>query len=529
MASRTSTVVAKGKGALIYHNTSTGAQLVTINAAAQDGVSNPKIGVLLDSSATNALNTEINKYSLSGTLPMALDLAVLSSGVSANVLTSGQNGSSYLADASGSNLVSSASNSASFQFVDPWFWHKPSEYGNKSDTDGHFVGRSSNDGYVATWNSAVSDVKAGTYSKQSLLDGSNSSYTNQKSQSYYNRGFCFDQYTLSFVSVNSNGYMSGGSARPGDTNWTDVNQSNGSPVYQVNMAQYGSDPWSYPSNGNSNVKQSPAMIGEGGVFVHNYLNPSNQGQARVHLSVVGRGHHGGVLPTDHSSTVSSSFSTNPNIGTLLSTSADCTGWFYTDPGSFQWMKYNKANDKYYYCFKNSNANNAGVFEMEYKDHASSSNSNIGQEGNGPYNATPHQHSGIKKVGSYPISANDAHISIPAKVGDNLWLMYELSNSTAYFSENLIDWTPASTYIDGGYLIKNQNTGGVDHFLKSNGQVITVSTGLAEMDQAGLLEKSTPIGNYTRNGLVLNPGDCLYADNERTSTTSVSFTVTEVAI
>ena len=36
MASRTSTVVNRGKGALIYHNNSTSAQLVTINAAAQD-------------------------------------------------------------------------------------------------------------------------------------------------------------------------------------------------------------------------------------------------------------------------------------------------------------------------------------------------------------------------------------------------------------------------------------------------------------------------------------------------------------
>ena len=50
-----------------------------------------------------------------------------------------------------------------------------------------------------------------------------------------------------------------------------------------------------------------------------------------------------------------------------------------------------------------------------------------------------------------------------------------------------------------------------------------------MSQAGLLEKSTAIGNYTRNGLVLNPGDALYADNDRASSTSVSFTVTEVAI
>ena len=57
----------------------------------------------------------------------------------------------------------------------------------------------------------------------------------------------------------------------------------------------------------------------------------------------------------------------------------------------------------------------------------------------------------------------------------------------------------------------------------------MSTGLAEMNQAGLLEKDTAVGNYTRNGLVVNPGDAIYADVENTATTSVSFTVMDVGI
>ena len=59
MASRTSTLVGKGKGALIYHNNTANAQLVTINAVANDGVSNPKISVILESDATKSLNLEV--------------------------------------------------------------------------------------------------------------------------------------------------------------------------------------------------------------------------------------------------------------------------------------------------------------------------------------------------------------------------------------------------------------------------------------------------------------------------------------
>lgn len=75
----------------------------------------------------------------------------------------------------------------------------------------------------------------------------------------------------------------------------------------------------------------------------------------------------------------------------------------------------------------------------------------------------------------------------------------------------------------------QNATAVEYFVKSSGEVITVSTGLNEMNQAGLLEKKTPVGNFTRNGIVVNAGDAIYSDVEQASTTSVSFTVMDVSI
>ena len=527
MASRTSTVVNRGKGALIYHNDSTSAQLVTINAAAQDGVSNPKISVILDSTATNLLNQEVLHASTGGISGMGIDLAVLTTGTADNIVTVGQNAGSYMADRNASNFASHSQPHA-YQFVDPWFWHKPSEFGNASDAAGHYIGRSNSDGYVGVWNNAVGDVKAGTYTKKSLYEASNSGYSVHKSQSYYQRGFAFCQYTLSFMSLQNSGYMSAGVARPADNAVSDVNGTSGSPAYQVLMNGTGQDPYNYPSHTTRQIKHSPEMMAEGGVFILNYQNPSSNSESRVHLCVTGRGQHGGALPTDHSATNSSALASNPSLSSLVSTAADCTGWFATERGSFQWMKYNKANDKYYYCFKHSTAANAGIYELPWKSHTSNANTNIGTDGSGPYNVQPHSFSSFVKVGDYPIS-NTQSTSIPAKVGANLWLMYDLTSGFAYFSENLGTWTPATTYLDGAYIIKNQDVNGADYLLKSDGTVVQVSTGLAQMSQAGLLEKGTAIGNYTRNGLVLNPGDALYADNDRASLTSVSFTVTEVAI
>ena len=77
------------------------------------------------------------------------------------------------------------------------------------------------------------------------------------------------------------------------------------------------------------------------------------------------------------------------------------------------MKYNKANDKYYYCFKHSTAANRAGCELPGNPHQRASG-NIGTDGTGPYNVAPHSFSGFVKVGDYPIS-NTLSTSIPAKV------------------------------------------------------------------------------------------------------------------
>ena len=137
MASRTSTVVAKGKGGLIYHNSSSTAQLVTINAVAQDGVSNPKIGVVLSNSATEPLNQQVLQYTLGATVhAKIMDIDVTNGGQADNLVSNTQHGASNMGDKDGNVYKSSASSESSHHYVDPWFWVKPSDYGNATDDKG---------------------------------------------------------------------------------------------------------------------------------------------------------------------------------------------------------------------------------------------------------------------------------------------------------------------------------------------------------------------------------------------------------
>ena len=186
MASRTSTVVAKGKGGLIYHNSSTTAQLVTINAVAQDGVSNPKIGVVLSNSATEPLNQQVLQYSLGTVHAKLMDIDVTNGGVYNNLVSNTQHGASNMGDKDGNVYESSASDESSHHYVDPWFWVKPSDYGNATDTKGALLATSSSN-YPAQWDDAIGLVNSGTKTKHSFFNASSTDYSRHVSMSYSNR------------------------------------------------------------------------------------------------------------------------------------------------------------------------------------------------------------------------------------------------------------------------------------------------------------------------------------------------------
>ena len=99
---------------------------------------------------------------------------------------------------------------------------KPSEYGNKSDSVCAFVGSSHSTGHAAAWNDLFPLINGGANIKDFMTEN-NSSYNQHLSISYYTRGMCYDQHTLSMVGVDNSAYMSSSCYRMGNNNnWISV-------------------------------------------------------------------------------------------------------------------------------------------------------------------------------------------------------------------------------------------------------------------------------------------------------------------
>lgn len=528
MASRISTSVTKGQGARLYHNDSTKAQLVTIHGISNSTTLNPAVTLILNTNASASLNFETQVYTLSSVAGTITNIDPRFLGTQAWRIN--QAGPSYLQDLAGSNYASQSQYRRRFQIIDPWMLVKPSEYGNKSDSVCALVGSSPSTGHAAAWNDIFPLIDGGANIKDFLTEN-NSSYNQHLSISYYTRGMCYDQHTLSMVGVDNSAYMSSSCYRMGNNNnWLGVqNRTSDSVSYSWGVGP--ADPGSYPVSNSFANSWSPAMMADGGIFIfnqHRYNNASH----RTMILPAGRAYYGGTLPSDHTQTDGTVVTNSGNIQPSDMTYANGNRTAYisaTDGDEFQWMKWNKANDKYYLCWRSgsNNTTRSGIFEMEYATCIEGSNSDAGLTGHGGSNGVRQdQYAGFTKVADYPVSES-TRMTIPQKVGDSLWLSYT-DAGVGYYSQDLKTWTAASSFIEGGYVIQAQNRSNVNYFVKSDNSVVTLSAGINEMDQSGLLEKQTPIGNYTRNGLVLNPGDCLYCENHD-ATATVSFTVTEVAI
>lgn len=122
------------------------------------------------------------------------------------------------------------------------------------------------------------------------------------------------------------------------------------------------------------------------------------------------------------------------------------------------------------------------------------------------------------------------MSIPARIGQSLWVSYV--NNSPYFSSDLYTWSDKAAYFAANGISLTHKFVAEDasqqkYYVNSAGSVVLMRTGLESMPKDGLLENDATIGTYERSGLIVNPGDCLYASAGDAA--SVSFTVTEVAI
>lgn len=525
MASRTSTILQAKKGALLHTNTSTSAQLISVNAVSNTTTVNPKFSMLVHNANNAQLNFAETKYSISW-VNRTIDIDIPNNG--ATLVQNTQNGFTYLGSA-GTPFETNATNSywpCRFQTYDPWMFQKPSEYGNASDnicSFGHVYQGNAN--YITN----VFDSKS-NFAQYFAYSGNNSDRNITVGLSYFDRGIVIDQHTGAFLGYNSTNYSSAGMFIVGGGTHSTGNRTSDSNVYS---AQGGaSDATTYSSNSYT----KPHMVADGGLIcVSGYRNTNTDFLA---MHPFGRGEWGGTLPADKTAFVN----TSSGAAHLASPSnfnyTAYTTWIQTASNSFEWMKYNKSTDRYYFCFSTGTADEAGIWEVEWGKFSSSPVAQWGDAGSGPTShvlSSPNisQFSLWTKVADYPAGVNK--MTIPAKVGSSLWVSYNVDGNYAgtspLFSTDLKTWKSASEFIDGSYVFQANTADSPEkeYFVDSaTGEVVEVVSGFANIVQSGLLEKETAVGNYTRNGLIINPGDSVYAENLDTAA-DISITITEVAI
>jgi hypothetical protein len=96
----------------------------------------------------------------------------------------------------------------------------------------------------------------------------------------------------------------------------------------------------------------------------------------------------------------------------------------------------------------------------------------------------------------------------------------------YYSTDLKTWTAQSSYFTGTLSEFNfiEQDADTNSFYGTSGtsEIKQPITGFSTI-LGGDLEASTPIGNYSRNGIVLSRGDSIYGENS-SKTASISTTV-----
>ena len=512
MASRTSTLVPFATGALIYQNTTGAAQLITMNAASGSATTNASITVILDTNPSRTLNNEEVQWPAgSGNL---IDIDIQHTGN--DIFTNVQDNGAILGNSAGSPLVTSSyvSTGGAFANFDPYMRVKPSEYGNPSDSVCDLIYGYNGDA-TTRYLSNTLGMAAGDF--QSILSGTYAgTYDATTNNDYYNRGQVFDYYTNTALAINSQSYCQQRTRLAGSSQWGSGARSSNGFYYQAMQSSY--DPGSYSTHSNwAEGFKSPMMQADGGVFVLYNKYPQDASHDVLTICPFGRGLHNGSLPSDKSTITSVS----GGGSTQIDSSTAYFSYFEVDTNEFQWFKYNKSNDTYYFAFT------TGIYKWKYENMTQSSN-NYGGSGGGPgnHNYKTYTSGSWSKVADHP----GGNMSIPARIGQSLWVSY-VSN-VPYFSSNLTSWSSKAAHfatngISATSTFYAENASQTKYIVNSAGSVVLMRTGLESMPQDGLLENGASIGTYERSGLVVNPGDCLYASAGDAA--SVSFTVTEVAI
>ena len=517
MAGRTSTILTPNSAKNLYTNDTAGAVVCTVSGVSTVSTENPPFSLKL--SADN--NVSLNYSQLVFTAPATYSSRVISIDKPNNGLYPFYRPSTGMGNIGGADGQSYTQTSTSANYVhkywsqlEPYMLTNPTEYGNALG-ECRYAGAHSNQNY---W---VKDIRTHLASLPDLFDGATNAWTGKQDytqgMSYATAGSVMDLHTGIWISWHTNAYMSCGRYTTSQ-GAQEGNRSSDSFYYQYTGSSY--NPTSY-FNTTSN---SPFACADGGVIVNNYVLPSNSSYSQVVMVPVRAIFPGGSLPTDK-------FTDNPINNSQWNNFIDSTGdfncRFQTAAHSFQWMKYNKTDDLYYFCFKGSDAATSGIYSFTWQQMCIGASASYGLVGTGPNTHDPFTFTGAstwKRVADYPLSSTTEEMSMPAKIGPDLWVAH--SGATPYYSTDLKTWTAESSYFTGTLSEFNF----IEQDANTNSFYGTVSTAAIKQPITGFstildgdLEANTPIGNYSRNGIVLSKGDSIYGENS-SKTASISTTV-----
>lgn len=518
MAGRTSTILTPNSAQNLYTNETSGAVVCTVNGVSTVSTENPPFSLKLSDDNNVSLNYAQTVF----TAPASYQARVISidkpnSGLYPFYRPSqgmgtlgGPDGNSYVTTSTSRNYVQKY-----WSQLEPYMLTNPAEYGNA-------LGECRYSGAHSDTNYWVKDIRTKLDSLPDLFDGaanawSGSGYDASQGMSYSRGGSVMDFHTGVWLSWHTNAYMSCGRYTPGQGAQA-ANRTSDSFYYQYSGSSY--DPTDYYNNTNN----SPFACADGGVIVNNFVYPPDPSISRIFIIPVRAIFPGGTLPADKFRDAPID---NSQWNNFISASTAWNCFFQTAAHSFQWMKYNKTDDLYYFCFKGASEELSGIYSFTWQQMSRSPNTGYGLIGTGPANSDPFTFTGAstwKRVADYPLSDTTAEMSMPAKIGPNLWVSH--AGDVAYYSTDLKTWTAESSYFTGTLSEFNfiEQDADTNSFYGTAGtaEIKKPITGFSAI-LGGDLEASTPIGNYSRNGIVLSKGDSIYGENS-SKTASISTTV-----
>lgn len=514
MAGRSSTLIGESAAAMIYENTSSSVQVCSINLCSSVATVNPSLTIKLHSANSVSLNKTVASSTPAANVTRFLDGGSYQStwGAAASSFSfeeASTNGVRYVQGNGGTYGASSDNrNSLRYTCLDPWMFINPSDYfDGKVTTYPFWVARA---GAYYWWLDGSShwpyfnELWIEGYTATSTYGGAHPGDTaaaEQGSPSYFTNNYpmCHDWYTAASIGANSNGYLTGNYTYLSSGAYTSVsgNRTSNSSLYG---ALQGNNPLNY-DNETPFCKMMQADRGvfavTGGTYTSNlkcYINPVTNNS---------------LAPSSMDGIVHFTEATNTSnqIDSLVGTG----GYQITMSAAedFQWIKYNKTAGKYYLCSKSE-----GIFSFTESDIWGVSFSNFDSFSAATF---------LTSVADYPFGTDN--VQQPSKIGQNLWVTIT-DQSVLYYSTDLVTWQTATQYLESvlpalsspsSYdTVAIDNTGSLPAYYFAGSSWSKFESGIDDVPNAGLLEKSEQAGTFERTGVILAPGDCIYVENGATN-------------